>query len=137
MQTAEYIYELELKVRDYECDIQGIVNNAVYQNYLEHARHEFLHDSGCDFAALHAQGIDPVVIKSVLEYKAPLRSGDVFVVRLALQKDGFVKFNFIEDVYIKSSNRLALKGIVTCAVTMGGRPVKSDALPAELQSLMK
>ncbi|NLI24182.1 MAG: acyl-CoA thioesterase, partial [Bacteroidales bacterium] len=32
-----YYFELEMEVRDYECDIQGIVNNAVYMNYLEHA----------------------------------------------------------------------------------------------------
>ena len=32
----KYIYELTLKVRDYECDLQGIVNNANYQHYLEH-----------------------------------------------------------------------------------------------------
>ena len=37
-----YIYELKMKVRDYECDLQGIVNNANYQHYLEHTRHEFL-----------------------------------------------------------------------------------------------
>ena len=30
-----HVYEMEMMVRDYECDMQGIVNNAVYQNYLE------------------------------------------------------------------------------------------------------
>ena len=31
----ESVFEVVMTVRDYECDIQGIVNNAVYQNYLE------------------------------------------------------------------------------------------------------
>lgn len=34
-------FELEMQVRDYECDMEGIVNNAIYQHYLEHTRHEF------------------------------------------------------------------------------------------------
>ena len=42
----DFNFELELQVRDYECDIQGIVNNAVYQNYLEHCRHKFLNFAG-------------------------------------------------------------------------------------------
>lgn len=135
-QNKEYIYELEFKVRDYECDIQGIVNNAVYQNYLEHTRHEFLRSTGNDFAQLHTQGIDPVVIKSELEYKAPLRSGDVFVVKLLMQRVSFVKFQFVEDVFLKGSDRPVLLGTITCAVTMGGRPVKIDVLPESLQKLM-
>ena len=49
----KYIYELTLKVRDYECDLQGIVNNANYQHYLEHTRHEFLSSVGVSFAKLH------------------------------------------------------------------------------------
>ena len=48
-----YIYELPMKVRDYECDLQGIVNNANYQHYLEHTRHEFLLSAGVSFAGLH------------------------------------------------------------------------------------
>ena len=58
----KYIYELEMKVRDYECDLQGIVNNANYQHYLEHTRHEFLLSTGVSFAGLHEQGVDPVVV---------------------------------------------------------------------------
>ena len=37
----EYVYQLKMKVRDYECDLEGIVNNANYQHYMEHTRHEF------------------------------------------------------------------------------------------------
>jgi len=47
-----FIYQLEFKVRDYECDLQGIVNNSVYQNYLEHTRHEFLLDNNVSFDLL-------------------------------------------------------------------------------------
>ena len=70
-----YIYELEMKVRDYECDLQGIVNNANYQHYLEHTRHEFLTSVGVSFAALHEQGVDPVVARINMAFKTPLKSG--------------------------------------------------------------
>ena len=61
--NMNYIYELPMKVRDYECDLQGIVNNANYQHYLEHTRHEFLLSAGVSFAGLHEQGVDPVVAR--------------------------------------------------------------------------
>ena len=56
----KYCFELEMKVRDYECDMQGIVNNANYQHYLEHARHEFLQSTGTAFVDMREQGIEPV-----------------------------------------------------------------------------
>ena len=77
-----------MKVRDYECDLQGIVNNANYQHYLEHARHEFLLSTGVSFAALHEQGVDPVVARINMAFKTPLRSGDEFVCKLYLRKEG-------------------------------------------------
>jgi acyl-ACP thioesterase len=40
MNQKQYSFRLEFSVRDYECDLQGVVNNAVYQHYLEYARHE-------------------------------------------------------------------------------------------------
>ena len=70
-----YQHVMGFQVRDYECDIQGIVNNAVYQNYLEHARHQFLLERDVDFVALAEQEINLVVIRIEIDYKSPLRAG--------------------------------------------------------------
>ena len=67
--TTKYIYETRMEVRDYECDIQGIVNNAHYLHYTEHTRHRFIRSLGISFSKLHDKGIDPVVARMNLEYK--------------------------------------------------------------------
>ena len=74
-----YIFETEMEVRDYECDIQGIVNNANYLHYTEHTRHLYLTSLGVSFARLHEKGVDAVVARMNLQYKTPLRCDDVFV----------------------------------------------------------
>lgn len=119
---SKYIYELTLKVRDYECDLQGIVNNANYQHYLEHARHEFLLSipDATSFASLHEQGVDVVVARVNLAYKTPLRSGDEFVCGLNLKKEG-VKFVFYQDIYRKSDGKMCLKGVVEAVCIENGR----------------
>ena len=94
---SQYIYELEMKVRDYECDLQGIVNNANYQHYLEHTRHEFLTSVGVSFAALHEQGVDPVVARINMAFKTPLKSGDEFVSKLYMKKEG-IKYVFYQEI---------------------------------------
>ena len=122
---TNYCFELDFKVRDYECDIQGVVNNAVYQNYLEHCRHEFISAIGLDFAQMHDEGIDAMVIKIELEYKMPLRSSDLFTVKLATEREGNLKFIFLQDIYRKIDNKLMLKGKVTavCVNAITGRPM--------------
>ena len=49
----EYIFKLTDKVRDYECDLQGVVNNSNYQHYMEHTRHEFLELLGENLSLIH------------------------------------------------------------------------------------
>ena len=50
---SKYIFETKMEVRDYECDIEGIVNNANYLHYMEHTRHLFLKECGLSFAEMH------------------------------------------------------------------------------------
>ncbi len=116
-------FELEMQVRDYECDIQGIVNNAVYQNYLEHCRHKFLNSIGLDFNQLHADGIDGVVIRAELDYKFPLLPGDVFYVRLKVKKQGKLRILFDQQIVRKNDEKLMVNARITTVLTKNKRPV--------------
>ena len=116
-----------MKVRDYECDLQGIVNNANYQHYLEHARHEFLRSTGASFSELHAKGIDPVVARITMQFKTPLRSGDEFVCRLRLKREG-IKYIFLQDIYRAIDNHLSLRAVVEAVCVIDGRLGHSEEL---------
>ncbi|NCC09869.1 MAG: acyl-CoA thioesterase [Bacteroidia bacterium] len=121
----EYIYELTLKVRDYECDLQGIVNNANYQHYLEHTRHEFLLSVGLDFAKLHEEGVDPVVARINMAFKTPLKSGDEFVSKLYMKKEG-IKYVFYQDIFRRSDQKVVVKAVVESVCLVNGRLNTSD-----------
>ena len=124
----DYDYQIELDVRDHECDIQGIVNNSVYQNYLEHCRHKFLNDVGLSFAQMHHEGIDAVVIRAEIDYKFPLRPGDSFIVRLKMAKQGRLRIIFRQEILRKSDLKLMINARITTVLTRNGRPVSPEAL---------
>jgi acyl-CoA thioester hydrolase len=127
------VFELKLAVRDYECDLQGVVNNAVYQNYLEHARHEFLRSRGINFAALAAEGINLVVTRIELDYRASLTSGDEFVVLTRIEQVSRLRFAFFQTIRRLSDGRTMLEAVVTgSGVSSSGRPF----LPESLLDLM-
>src|SRR5574342_721060 len=116
-------FKLELEVRDYECDIEGIVNNAIYLNYLEHARHLFLRDKGYDFARLSRQGILLVVIRIEADYLYPLRSGDRFCVTTGLERISKLRFGFSQDIFRLPDNKSILKAkVFGTSLNAAGQP---------------
>ncbi len=120
-------FRLGFQVRDYECDLQGIVNNAVYQNYLEHARHEFLVARGLDFAAMAAQGVLPVVVRAELDYKRSLRPGDRFQVEIRCAREGRVRMVFFQDIRHDDGGVVLSAKITATVLDARGRPRIPDA----------
>ena len=116
-------YNLKFDVRDYECDLQGVVNNANYQHYLEHARHQFLISKGVSFVQLHDEGTDLIVTRVEIDYKYPLRSNDEFMVTLAIQREGNARILFIQEILRLPDLKLIIKAKVTGVATRKGRPV--------------
>lgn len=123
MQEPVYLHSVEFAVRDYECDIQGVVNNANYQHYLEHARHEFLISRGISFAQLHEDGLELIVTKVEIEYKYPLRSRDRFEVKTNIQREGNIRLVFLQDIYRTDDLKLIVRARITGAATKKGKPV--------------
>ena len=123
----EYLHEHRDKVRDYECDLQGIVNNANYQHYVEHARHEFLLSRNISFADLHDQGIDCVVSGIEMRFKVPLRSRDEYIVRTNVKKEG-IRYIFLQDIYRANDDKLCLKAKVEAVCIVNGKLGDSNLL---------
>lgn len=112
-----------MSVRDYECDMQGVVNNAVYQNYLEHARHEYLKTRGLDFAALTREGVIVVVARAEIDYLQPLKSGDSFLVTAQPVLERRIRLVFNQSIRHSATGREHVRArIVTTAVNERGRP---------------
>jgi acyl-CoA thioester hydrolase len=120
---SEQPFKLDFEVRDYECDMEGIVNNAVYMNYLEHARHAYLKHKGFDFATLTQTGLRLVVIRIEADYLYPLRSGDSFYVTANAERISKLRFGFSQDIFRSQDNKSILKAkVIGTSLNVDGKP---------------
>ena len=121
----EYLFTTELETRDYECDLQGVVNNANYQHYLEYTRHKWLQSRGQSFQQWHNEGIDVMLSEINIKYKTPLHGQEEFVSCLNLHREG-ARFIFDQDIYRKADMNLCISATVTVVSVVNGRLSKGD-----------
>jgi acyl-CoA thioester hydrolase len=125
-------FRLDFEVRDYECDLAGVVNNAVYQNYLEHARNTCVKALGIDYPAWVTRGIALVIVRAELDYLAPLRTGDRFYITVRIERLSPLRIGFQQDLFRLPDERPILRArFVGTAINAKGRP----QLPKELAEL--
>lgn len=118
-----------MEVRDHELDRFGVVNNAVYQNYLEHARHAFLASRGISLTHLLEEKFRPVVTRIDLEYLLPLQSGDSFSVQLWLTRLTRVKFQFFQQIQkIPSMQSTTRAHVIGTFLGPNNRPVMPEKM---------
>ena len=125
--SAPYEYSMLMRVRDYEVDSQGIVNNAVYLHYLEHTRHEFCREAGTSFRSTQAEGIDPVLRRVDIEYLTPLRLGEEMESRLTLRRQG-ARFMFRQEIFRMPDGAPVVRADVTVVSLRDGRLTRGDEL---------
>jgi acyl-CoA thioester hydrolase len=123
MSKLTTIFTLDFKVRDYECDIQGIVNNACYMNYLEHTRHEHLDSIGLNFKTLFDRGIYLVATEVHMVYKKSLMPGDMFQVTSRIEKESKFRLKFIQEILNKDKEIVLTSTLLGAAITSNKKPI--------------
>lgn len=123
------MFKYPMRVRDYECDVQRVVNNSVYQNYFEHARHEFLLSKGVDFSALAELEVNLMVTRVELDFKRPLKPKDDFYVTVEVEKVSRIQYAFIQHIHHHENDQLMVSArTLGVAVNAKGRPMASPHL---------
>lgn len=108
-------FRYQAKVRDYELDSQGIVNNATYVNYFEQCRNDFARALGIDFYAYHQAGFDLVVANLEIKYWSPLRIQDEFYVTAKISEITHKRIFFAQEIRHLHNDRLVAVATVGVA----------------------
>lgn len=124
----------DFQVRDYELDLQGVVNNAVYMHYFEHARHTMFNRLGVGFADWANRGLDFTIVHSELEFKHPLMANDEFFVQTQIRPLGRIRVGFDQVIYRKCDHRLIARSLNTCVCL--DKATRKPVMPALLRQLI-
>ncbi|TAH55278.1 MAG: acyl-CoA thioesterase [Treponema sp.] len=121
-------YSAKMSVRSYELDSYNHVNNAVYLNYLEYGRMEFLKAIGFDYEGLVNAGYYLYVTHIDIRYKASARLFDELSIEVESVKLGKVSGTFHQTISNQRGELCAEADVSWGCVDRTGKPSK---IPAE------
>ena len=110
-----------LTVRPYECDSYGHVNHAIYVNYLEHARMQFLLAAGFDFKGLVAAGFYMIVSRLDISYRAPAFAEDELAIESEPRETRRVSGTTHQTIR-RGATVIAEAEVHWCVIDRNGRP---------------
>lgn len=114
------IFENKMKVRDYECDSQGVVNNAIYLHYFEATRHELMEECGLRLRDLTEANIIPVVRNANISYKNSLRGSEEFICSVKIERKG-VRYFFHQQITRIPDNTLCASAVIEVVCLINGK----------------
>ena len=117
------ICECTLRVRTYECDSNGHVNNATYLNYLEYARHEFLRSIGFDYSLVTQEGYGVYIARIEIDYKKSAILDDTLLIRSWPIKKRAASGTLVQQI-LRGEDVIAEAQITWAFVNPSGIPTK-------------
>ncbi|MDQ3891078.1 MAG: acyl-CoA thioesterase [Actinomycetota bacterium] len=91
---APFRFSTTLRVRFSETDAQGIANNAVYLNWFEVARVDYLARFPGGYRGLIEQGTEATTIETYVRYRSPCRFDDALRIHARVSELRGARFRF-------------------------------------------
>ena len=122
---SEIFFESFHKVRSFECDSYGHVNNAIYLNYLEFARMEVLEANDLTLDKLKEQGCFIVIRRIEIDYNYPVIAGDLLIIQTGLDSYGATSGTFVQEIIRqKDKKNIASAKVIWVTVNSKGKPIR-------------
>ncbi|MBN1482429.1 acyl-CoA thioesterase [candidate division KSB1 bacterium] len=115
-------------------DSFGHVNNAVYFNYLEEARCEYLEQRGLSFNSFHEWGAFAFVVAAEIRYKSPAKYGHILNIRGAFSVMRRTSFALNYEIFNETSGRVCALANMTFGFV--DRNEKIIAIPKDFREKM-
>jgi acyl-CoA thioester hydrolase len=129
-------FRFGFRVRYAEVDYQGIVYFAHYATYFDVAVHEFFRALPYDYTGIReSTGTDFNIVRSVVEYRRPLRFDEAFEVEVALGRVGRTSLTFTPSIWVARESGPRATGEVVW-VHADQASMRAVPLPQELLSLL-
>ena len=118
-----------LRVRYSECDMQKVVFNAHYGNYVGLAANEFLRS--LPFGENLVDGhLDYQLVKQTIEWKSPARFDQVLAISVSVNHLGRTSFTIVTDVRVAGEENVIATAetvrVILDAKTMSKLPIPDD-----------
>lgn len=137
MQRQDFRFFHPLRVRYSEVDAQSVVFNAHYLTYFDVTLTEFLRDAGYDYHGLVAQqGLDFHLVKSTVEYLAPIRFDDELEIGVRAARIGNSSLTWALGIFRRGEETCLSRGEVIWVCAAAGSH-RSHPLPADLLALLE
>jgi len=132
---SDFHFYHQLRVRFAETDMQGIVFNGNYLTYYDVAWTEYFRALGIQWKDMIAIGVDTVLARTQMDFKAPARYDELLEVYTRVSRMGNTSITFEFEIYLQGDERLigAASSLYVCIDPQTLRPSRvPDALRSRI-----
>jgi acyl-CoA thioester hydrolase len=137
LDKSKYKHKFQLRVRNFQVDSQGIVHNAIYLEYCEIGRVEYVRNLGIQLmpTGIFSDGVKINVKRNEINYEAPANVDDLLDIYTRISYIKNSSFCFEHLIYNAVSQQLLVTQ-KSVQVNLNPKTNRPERLPDHLRNII-